>query len=445
MNEEPGAQLREALEAYSRTASKIATEAGEIASESLARIQKLRDRYGIDSPTEQRPTFLTPGPCLPMFDSVEQFAHSAKTQLSNWEELVSAGWEYAGQFSKDENGEEDENGLGADLRNVILEAERCWQIEWIRSLFCFHPNIETHAELRTWCQLQFEALRVLADLSELPRPLGLKQEPVFLPDVERRLSGNVPPEGRIHFRDWTCQDTIRLALPALYELELPVARTDAVLRSLEDPHFREATGGGLSWAEWIRHVQEFRKEAEGVCPSRCHEQPIAFGKLFERAWEYMRQLPGRFLPEEPCRLTSLKDARRQLDRVIRWCDQEEARLKPQENSTPTRLSNLDGNEAYEADEQSLADGFRRIFEESQKYKKGPRTKAERTERRDELISQAIGAGINEPEKVFDLIKGQDIELVKRGKSFIDPQIMMKKYWERQRAKGQLYQAPAQQH
>jgi hypothetical protein len=113
---------------------------------------------------------------------------------------------------------------------------------------------------------------------------------------------------------------------------------------------------------------------------------------------------------------------------------------------------------YEAGEQSEADEFRRIFEESQKYKKqiqkykrerqkykkGPRTKAERTERRDELITQAIAAGISEPDQIFEFVKGQNLDLVKCGKNFINPQIMMKNYWKRQRAKDQVHQGPTQQ-
>jgi hypothetical protein len=112
--------------------------------------------------------------------------------------------------------------------------------------------------------------------------------------------------------------------------------------------------------------------------------------------------------------------------------------------------------SYEAGEQSEADEFRRIFEESQKYKKeiqkykrerqkykkGPRTKAERTERRDELITQAIGAGMNEPRQIFDFVKEHDLELLKSGKRLIDPLVMMKKYRERRRAKE--HQGRAQQ-
>jgi hypothetical protein len=279
-----------------------------------------------------------------MFGDVEGFSHSAKTQLSNWEELVSAGWEYARQFSIDENGEEDEYGLGKDIQSVIGQADRCWQRKWIEGVFQFHPTIQTLAELRCWCQLQFEALRVLNDLRGLadyqatyedrPRATcGRNRDPVFSLEVRRRFSGDEPPEGRIHFGHWTCEDTIRLALPALYELDLPATRTGALVKMLEDRHVRDIVGRALSWSEWTRHVQQFRVETYGLCPSKCHDQPITFGELFERAWEYMRQMRGRFLPKEPSRVTTLGDARRQLDRVIHWCDQEEARQRRQRKMT----------------------------------------------------------------------------------------------------------------
>jgi hypothetical protein len=64
------------------------------------------------------------------------------------------------------------------------------------------------------------------------------------------------------------------------------------------------------------------------------------------------------------------------------------------------------------------------------YKKGPRTKAERTERRDELITQAIDVGMREPEEIFEFIKGQDPDLVRNGKRFIDPQIHDEELWEK---------------
>jgi hypothetical protein len=111
---------------------------------------------------------------------------------------------------------------------------------------------------------------------------------------------------------------------------------------------------------------------------------------------------------------------------------------------PSIQSSITSEEELEAGEQSQADEFRRIFEESQKYKKGPRTKAERTERRYELIKLALDIGMTEPEKIFEFIRDQNLVLIKCGKGFINPRIMMKKYWERQRAKGQLHQGPAQQ-
>jgi hypothetical protein len=113
---------------------------------------------------------------------------------------------------------------------------------------------------------------------------------------------------------------------------------------------------------------------------------------------------------------------------------------------------------YQAGEELEADAFRRTFEENlkykgelrrfkkerQKYKKGPRAKAERTERRNELITRGIDVGMKEPEEIFEFIKGQDLDLVRNGNRFVDPEIMMKNYWKRRRAKGQSHQGSAQQ-
>lgn len=278
-------------------------------------------RYGIGSSPEQGPTFLNPGPCLPMFGDVEEFAHSAETQFSNWEELVSAGWEYARQFSIDDNGEEDEHGLGADIQYLIGIADGCWRRGWIEAHFRFHPTIQKHSELRSWCQSQFEALRVFGELwRELPAETsGDKLGWYYSLKTKELLSLCIP-----HL-DLRCQDTIRLALPALYELDLPATKTDALVRSLEDPHWRAATGGRLTWPEWIRHVQNFRQKSR-ECPSTCHKQRLTFEELMESAWEYMRKLPGRFRPKEPRLAISIGEARRQLDKVIAWCDQEESRM-----------------------------------------------------------------------------------------------------------------------
>src|SRR5213078_3450187 len=98
-----------------------------------------------------------------MFGTVEEFAQSAENQFRKWEELVSAGWEYARQFLVDDNEEEDENGLGADIRCLVGAADRCWRRAWIAAHLGFHPTIQNHAELRSWCQLQFEALRVYGE------------------------------------------------------------------------------------------------------------------------------------------------------------------------------------------------------------------------------------------------------------------------------------------
>jgi hypothetical protein len=303
----------------------------------------------------QGPTHIDPGPYLPRHIRVEEFGELARAQLTKWEKLVSAGYDYGQRFST--NPEDyltgDDFGPGEDIRTVIREADHCWRRKWIEGVFDFHPTIQTHAELRSWCQLQFEALRVLDDLRVLAdyqatyedRPRanhGQKRDPMFSLEDWRWLSCDDAPEGRIVFRYWTCEDTIRLALPALYKLDLPLTRTDSLAKMLlEDRHFRDILGHALSWSEWTRHVQRFREETEGICPSKSHEQPITFGELFERAWEYMRQLPGRFLPKEPRRVTILGDARRHLDRVIHWCDQEEVRLNPRGKSTPSKLANPD--------------------------------------------------------------------------------------------------------
>ena len=76
------------------------------------------------------------------------------------------------------------------------------------------------------------------------------------------------------------------------------------------------------------------------------------------------------------------------------------------------------------------------------YRRGKcsRTRAEKTARRNRLIDQAIGAGINgeNAQAIFDFVAKEDQTLLfvnKRSKKCIDPKNMMKVYWDSERAKN----------
>src|SRR5205823_4936161 len=180
----------------------------------------------------QGPTHVHPGPYLPMV-GVEQFGHLARTQLQKWEDLVSDGNDYAERYSAHDPEEYragEDLSLGADIQTVIREADHCWQRKWIAGIFHSHPVIQTHAELRSWCQLQFEALRVLDDRRAfVDYRTAYEGRPLTDRGRKRKVSWH-----------WSCDDTIRLALPALYQLDLPTTtRTDALVRVLEDRHFSD--------------------------------------------------------------------------------------------------------------------------------------------------------------------------------------------------------------
>jgi hypothetical protein len=84
---------------------------------------------------------------------------------------------------------------------------------------------------------------------------------------------------------WTCEDTVRLALPALYELDLPQtnSRTEALAKVLEDRHFSEVTGGhSLTWIEWVAKVQDSGENPAAVSARRSVMSGQSFLDMFSR-------------------------------------------------------------------------------------------------------------------------------------------------------------------
>jgi hypothetical protein len=207
----------------------------------------------------------------------------------------------------------------------------------------------------------------------------------------------------------------------------------------------------LNWPELEEIVIRCGRKASHLHKLRRHAEQVAMA--FEKGEKKKPDLPklkkklepGKSRQEMRTILALAKNVQESSERggrgmILDPCAQHDERAMGEANAMQLKAARQPYQQLpnefgpQEAGERSEADEFRRIYEESQKYKKGPRSKAKRTEQRDELIAQAISVGMTEPEQIFEFIKGQDIELVKRGKSFINPQIMMKKYWERQRAK-----------
>jgi hypothetical protein len=61
------------------------------------------------------------------------------------------------------------------------------------------------------------------------------------------------------------------------------------------------------------------------------------------------------------------------------------------------------------------------------HRKGPQAKHDRVEERHQEIDKAIEVGITDPDAILKLLRENHPELVRKGKGFIKPEIMMRQY------------------
>lgn len=161
--------------------------------------------------------------------------------------------------------------------NFVQAAKELGELHWLEEVLgIVWLEIRTHAELIDWCRLQQNALWMRRRLCGL-RTLAFTRQ------------GN-------RFDDLILCD---------YARQLP--------RRLKDAPDSVTT-----------ELRSFMLFQQQVLPEEF--RPIALrsrrvGLAVRSAWEYMRRLPGAKRPAEPERVRNTKAARRALDRVVKWCEQ----------------------------------------------------------------------------------------------------------------------------
>jgi hypothetical protein len=77
----------------------------------------------------------------------------------------------------------------------------------------------------------------------------------------------------------------------------------------------------------------------------------------------------------------------------------------------------------------------RAAQELSRHRKGPKAKKERVERRHRLIDMALAAGITKTDDIFKFLQEQDPDSIRKGRGFVDPEQMMRRYREARKAEG----------
>jgi hypothetical protein len=233
----------------------------------------------------------------------------ATGELDRWQELMEVGDNYASEIP-----DAHIKDTGCSL---ICEANYCWLEMWVNAFFAINCSIREHSQLRAWCQLQNDVLDAVASLTGVVR----RKVP------ELSLHDKDAP-GPVDNHSWTDRNTIQLALPLLYGVNLPENQEEA--RSLvlkKDPGYLAASGiedfglfvwsnkSALTFASWTNQLQFWYHSNK---PLFDWKPRMDFNALASKAWRYLRCVPGWMRPLRPKEISGTLGAHQCLDLLIHW-------------------------------------------------------------------------------------------------------------------------------